>query len=95
MQSDRTVETHVDPPGSRPVAGGYPAQPVSEVEEDHEVDLEHVHLPPVSIWPITLAGGITLAGMGLVTNSLVSVVGGVLSFIAIVSWVQELRHELH
>ncbi len=95
MQSDRTVQTHADPPGARPIAAGYPAQQVSEVEEDHAVDLEHVHLPPVSIWPITLAGGITLGGMGLVTNWPVSVVGGVLSFIAIVAWIQELRHELH
>jgi mannose/fructose/N-acetylgalactosamine-specific phosphotransferase system component IID len=56
---------------------------------------EHIHLAPQSIWPITTAVGITLAGAGLVTALVVSVLGLALMIIAIYYWIQELRHELH
>lgn len=56
---------------------------------------EHIHLSPQSIWPISTAAGITLAGAGLVTALIISLVGIVLMIISIYYWIQELRHELH
>jgi hypothetical protein len=63
--------------------------------EPEEVDLEHVHLPPQSIWPMSVALGVAIAGLGLVTYELISVVGVLLMIYAIAQWVQELRHERH
>lgn len=81
----------MQPPGARPA--------VSEVshpdEDEHGADEEHVHLPPSSVWPITTAFGLTLVGFGFVSHWLVSVLGGLMMFYAIVGWVQELRHEQH
>jgi hypothetical protein len=61
--------------------------------EEHEVAEQHVHLPPLSVWPITLAMGITLAGAGIVTTMPVSIAGIIVAIIAIIYWIQELRHE--
>lgn len=81
MDSDRITRDDARPAGASPVEG--------HTEE------EHVHLPPSSIWPISLALGISLAGLGVVTSMPVSIVGLILMFVSIISWVQELRHELH
>lgn len=62
-------------------------------EEEYEVAEHPVHLPPLSIWPITLALGITITGAGVVTTSAVLVCGLIISIIAIIYWIQELRHE--
>jgi hypothetical protein len=62
-------------------------------EEEYEVAEQHVHLPPLSVWPITLALGITLAGAGIVTTFPITVAGIIVALIAIVYWIQELRHE--
>jgi hypothetical protein len=56
---------------------------------------EHVHLPPLSIWPITTAGGVALGGIGIVTDWPFWVVGLLLMGFGLVSWIQELRHEPH
>jgi hypothetical protein len=86
QSSDQTIETAEHPPAA--------AVPVAE-HDDHGDGDEHVHLPPPSIWPISLAGGIALAGFGLVTDFPISILGVCVMFIAIVFWIQELRHELH
>jgi len=62
-------------------------------EEEFAVGEQHVHLPELSIWPITLALGITITGAGVVTELPVSIVGIIVSLIAIFNWIQELRHE--
>jgi hypothetical protein len=54
---------------------------------------EHnVHLPSPSVWPITLAGGITLLGFGVLTSLALSALGAVLLAWALTGWIQELRH---
>ena len=83
--SEQVTETAEQPPAAVPVAE----------HEDHGGGDEHVHLPPPSIWPISLAGGIALAGFGLVTDLPISILGVIVMFFAIVFWIQELRHELH
>lgn len=62
-------------------------------EEEYEVAEHPVHLPPLSIWPITLAMGITVTGAGVITTAPILVIGIVVSIIAIIYWIQELRHE--
>lgn len=66
---------------------------IPEEVETEEAGDEHIHYPSLSVWPITLALAITLAGAGIVTTPLISFVGIVLGIWAIISWIQELRHE--
>jgi hypothetical protein len=75
--------------------GGAEARAVLAYLEEQEVDWEHIHLSPQSIWPITFAAGIAIVGAGAVTMWPVSGLGIIVIFIALVNWVQELRHERH
>jgi len=77
-----------DGPAQSPPGTG---EPVAE----HEVAQEHIHLPPPSIWPMTTAAGVALAGLGLVTFWPFIAAGLVIMATGIVYWVQELRHEPH
>jgi hypothetical protein len=101
MQSDVDRQSEVTDIAARPLEAAYPAEP--EAEPAEEGVPEHVHYPASSIWPITTAAGVGLAGIGLATEFPVtlgagpawpiSVVGiGVMIF-GVVGWVQELRHE--
>ena len=47
--------------------------------------------PPISIWPILLAVGLTALVAGVVTSLIVSLVGLVLMLVALGGWVQESR----
>lgn len=79
-----------------PTGTGAAAPPAATpYSEEHETEELHVHLPPLSIWPISTAAGITLAGAGLVTNPAVVVGGVVIMLLSVASWIQELRHERH
>jgi hypothetical protein len=56
--------------------------------------MEHHHTesnPPISIWPIILAGGLTLMIAGVVTSIIVSIVGVVVLLVSIGGWAQESR----
>jgi hypothetical protein len=50
------------------------------------------HLPSPSVWPATVAGGVTLLLFGVLTAPALSVLGGVLMAWGLYSWIQELRH---
>jgi hypothetical protein len=52
---------------------------------------EH-HLPSPSVWPVTLAGGVTLVAFGVLTSYALSVLGLALMAWALFSWIQDLRH---
>jgi hypothetical protein len=84
-------QTHLDTEQSSEdqLSSTPPEVPSSEGEEH----AEHIHLPPPTIWPITMAGGISLGFLGLVTNEFMSVLGVLLAAYGLVNWVQELRHE--
>lgn len=56
---------------------------------------EGVHLPPLSIWPITMAAAITILGMTLVLNLYFVVLGLFLFVVGVVGWVNELLHVDH
>ncbi len=64
-------------------------------EAEPEIAEHPVHLPPLSVWPITTAAGITVAAAGLVTSPLLGGAGLIITIIAIARWIQELRHERH
>ena len=53
---------------------------------------EHEHLPSPSVWPMTLAGGVTLVAFGVVTAFALSLLGAVLMAWGLYAWIQELRH---
>jgi len=78
------------------VPAGAETIPPTEIPFDElETAEQHVHLPPLTIWPVTAAAGITVAGLGLVTSTVISIVGILILIWAIASWIQELRHERH
>ncbi|MGA9630278.1 MAG: hypothetical protein WBC67_10880 [Candidatus Acidiferrales bacterium] len=57
---------------------------------------ESVQLPSPTPWPPLLALGIALAAVGLVTNDIVGIIGGVLALAGCVGWfLQVLPHEHH
>jgi len=95
MQSD-DAET-----GAHPLAAQHGATDSETPEESPKPAAgypgleEHVHLPAQSIWPITTAFGTAVAGFGLVTNPVISLLGLGLMAWGIINWVQELRHEPH
>jgi hypothetical protein len=53
---------------------------------------EHHETRP-SVWPVTMAGGITLLLFGVMTAQAFSVVGAFLIIWALSGWIAELRHE--
>ena len=54
-------------------------------------DKPAIHLPPPSFWPIVLAAGVLLMAVGVVSLSIVSIVGVVVVLAAIVGWTWENR----
>lgn len=51
------------------------------------------HIPSPSMSPVTVAGGVTLVGMGLLTGALaVAILGLVFMALGLFGWIQELRH---
>jgi hypothetical protein len=55
----------------------------------------NVHLPAPTVWPATLATGVTFVALGLVTSPLLLVFGAILSLVALVGWVSILLREGH
>ena len=47
--------------------------------------------PPVSIWPILLAAGLSLLLAGVVYSPIISIIGLVLMLVSIAGWTQENR----
>ena len=52
---------------------------------------EH-HLPPPSLWPFVVGGGVTLLAFGLATTLALSAAGLVLLAIGLHGWIGEMRH---
>jgi hypothetical protein len=90
MQSSEGATDVVPQTESRDV----PHEPATG-EGGHGDGDDAIHLPPPSIWPVTTAGGVAIAGLGLVTSFTLSILGLVIMFYGVFAWVQELRHEHH
>ncbi|HEX2172017.1 MAG TPA: cytochrome c oxidase subunit 4 [Dehalococcoidia bacterium] len=52
---------------------------------------EPIHLPPPSISPLVLAGGISLLTAGIAVGPVVGVVGLILLIVGLAAWIQEMR----
>jgi hypothetical protein len=50
-------------------------------------------LPHPTYWPAVLAMGIVILAWGLVTNAVVTVVGVVIFFVALMGWIGDMRHD--
>lgn len=70
---------------------------MSVAESEHGQDHKGVvNLPTPTSWPIVLSLGITLLLSGLVTNWVISLLGGVLMLMSTVGWFRQvLPHEAH
>ena len=55
---------------------------------------EEIHLPGPSIQPLLLTVGITVALVGVTTNVILVIAGGILSLAVIVRWIQDTRREI-
>jgi cytochrome c oxidase subunit IV len=51
------------------------------------------HQPSPSIWPVTLAIGVGLAAVGLITNWFVLVSGAVITALALYGWIAQSLEE--
>ena len=51
------------------------------------------HGPAPSIWPVTLATGIGLAAVGVLTSPIVSVAGVLIAAMALVGWIRQALEE--
>jgi len=51
------------------------------------------HLPHPTYWPAVLAMGIVFLAWGLVTNAIVTIVGVVIFFVALLGWIGDMRHD--
>ena len=49
--------------------------------------------PAPTLWPITIAAGLTLLAWGTVTSPIFSAVGALLFLVGIAGWVRELRRD--
>jgi hypothetical protein len=55
-----------------------------------------IHLPAPTQWPLMMAVGLTLLLAGLVTNVMISALGGVMAILGAVGWFRQvLPHEAH
>jgi hypothetical protein len=52
------------------------------------------HGPAPSIWPVTLATGVGLAAVGVLTSPIVIAAGLVISALALVGWIRQALEEV-
>src|SRR5690554_2062579 len=58
--------------------------------QDSNSPNESIEMPAPTAWPIVLAAGVTLIMLGVATNLIFSIVGGVLALSGIFGWVSQL-----
>ena len=51
------------------------------------------HLPSPTLWPLTMAGGIALLCLGVVTSYLISLTGIVIMAWGLLGWIADLRRD--
>jgi heme-degrading monooxygenase HmoA len=69
------------------------SQVAEMTSHDEAVHEEHIHLPGPSIWPIILAVGIFLIGVGLAANLAFAGAGVVIMVGAMAGWIAETRKQ--
>ena len=84
--TDVATDGPTTPSGAPNRAGAAPAR---GPEAEPGPDAAGVHLPAPSIWPLVLAGGLTLMALGILTHPVFLAVGAVLTVLALVGWTRE------
>jgi hypothetical protein len=56
-------------------------------------DHRSTHGPAPSIWPVTLATGVGLAAVGVLTSPIVTVAGALIAAGALVGWIRQALEE--
>jgi hypothetical protein len=56
------------------------------LEDGHDEEHEHIHIPPPSFWPIVLAACITIMFAGFLSTLVISAIGAVLVLAVIIAW---------
>jgi hypothetical protein len=51
------------------------------------------HGPSPSIWPVTLATGVGVAAVGVLTSPIVIAAGGLITLMALVGWIRQTLEE--
>lgn len=73
-----------------------PQEPATAASRNGESQINTVHLPAPTAWPILLALGLTLVFAALVTNMAIGALGLVIALVSAVGWFREvLPHEAH
>jgi hypothetical protein len=71
---------------------------MAERLESHDPDLpppaEVIHMPEPSYLPVTLAFGILLIALGLLTNNVILVLGLILAVVTLFRWIAQTRREM-
>ena len=62
--------------------------------EHHDGSIEEIHLPGPSLVPMFTAAGIALALIGLILSWPIVVAGGVITLIAVVKWIRDVREDI-
>jgi Cytochrome c oxidase subunit IV len=68
--------------------------------EKHEVEwirgeqLELIRIPPPTVWPVTLALGITGMAFGVVTQWILSAAGLFLFLLGAAGWIEDLKKDV-
>jgi cytochrome c oxidase subunit I len=50
---------------------------------------KHIHLPSQSYWPIVVAFGLPIVGIGLIYNFVISALGGLIVVAGLFGWAME------
>lgn len=95
MDSDNSVLTA--PPANHSEATAPSAHEAEPATGGHGAGAHGgaVHLPPTSLWPISLAFSITIGASALVLNWMVAVPALILFVLALRGWTQELLDAQH
>jgi hypothetical protein len=67
---------------------------VRVTDETAEEPGESIHLPGPSFQPVVVAFGLTLAIVGVVLFPVLSVIGVIITVIAIAGWIRDTRREM-
>ena len=62
--------------------------------EHHDGAIEEIHLPGPSLVPMFTAVGMTLALVGLILSWWIVGVGGLITLIAVVKWIRDVRLDI-
>ena len=68
-----------------------------ELEHDPTLPppVETIHLPEPSYLPATLAFGITVSLVGILTGVIVSIIGVIITLVTLVRWIRSTRAEIN